>query len=149
MRDRYWWVNQGRTWEQERRGGYIWAPTHDPTGSRKIFWTRVLDVEPGDRLVSYVRGSVVAIGTALTSGRHERRPDELPDLWTGQGYRADVRYEELTRPLPRERIPRIWRDGRKEDPFRVTGEVKIGYLFPISASFFEELTALFAEDEDR
>lgn len=142
MRDQYWWVNQGKTWEQERRGGYVWAPTHDPRGATKNFWTRVRTIETGDRIVSYVRGRLVAIGTSISDGYEAERPGDLPDLWTRRGYRADIRYQSLPRDIPLERIPMRWREGGKEDPFRVTGAVKIGYLFPISQSFFTELLEL-------
>jgi 5-methylcytosine-specific restriction enzyme B len=143
MRDSYWWVNQGKTWEQERRGGYLWAPTHAPNGQTKSFWNRVLDVRDGDQIVSYVRGSVVAVSTATSDGYRAERPDELPaSLWSSDGFRVDVSYANLTRPLHREEIPTVWRDASKEEPFRRDGYVKQGYLFPISASFFAELMDL-------
>jgi hypothetical protein len=146
VRDRYWWVNQGKTWEQERRGGYVWAPTHDPRGAPRRFWSQVLDIEPGNQIVSYVRGALVAISTATTSGYRADRPADLPgDLWTDKGYRADVHYRPIREPLRLDSIPREWRDGGKEDPFRVTGAVKLGYLFPISTAFFDELLELLGE----
>jgi 5-methylcytosine-specific restriction protein A len=30
----YWWVNQGQSYEQECRGGYLWAPTE--SGGRHL-----------------------------------------------------------------------------------------------------------------
>lgn len=145
MRDSYWWVNQGKTWEQERRGGYIWAPTHAPNGQTKSFWNRVLDVRAGDRIVSYCRGSLVAIATATSDGYRAQRPDELPvSLWATAGFRVDVSYRDLHQPLHRDQIPEIWRDASKEEPFRRDGFVKQGYLFPISGSFFAEILDLTA-----
>jgi 5-methylcytosine-specific restriction enzyme B len=143
VRDRYWWVNQGKTWEQERRGGYLWAPTHAPNGQTKNFWTRMLDVREGDRIVSYVRGSVVAVSTAVADGYRAPRPAELPvALWAELGYRVDVEYRPLPRPIERDEISELWRFGSKEEPFRRDGAVKQGYLFPISSSFFTELMKL-------
>jgi hypothetical protein len=143
MRDRYWWVNQGKTWEAERRGGYLWAPTHAPNGQTKGFWTRMLDVREGDRIVSYVRGSVVAVSTAVADGYRAPRPADLPgDLWVDLGYRVDVDYQAARRPIERDDISELWRLGSKEEPFRRDGAVKQGYLFPISSSFFDELMQL-------
>lgn len=44
----YWWVNQGRTFADERRGGYLWAPKRAPNGQTKNFWSRMTEVEVGD-----------------------------------------------------------------------------------------------------
>jgi hypothetical protein len=103
----------------------------------------VLDIEPGDQIFSYVRGAVVAVSTASAGGYRADRPAELPgEYWTDKGYRADVRYREFRTPLQLASIPREWRDDGKEDPFRVTGAVKIGYLYPISSAFSDELLEL-------
>lgn len=143
MRDSYWWVNQGRTWQEERTGGYLWAPTHAPNGQTKNFWTRILDVQEGDEIVSYSGGRIIAISTALSDGYHAPRPLELPgDRWQQDGFRMDVSYVDLRRPLPRDAIPKIWREGGKEEPFRRDGFLKQGYLFPISATFFAEILDL-------
>jgi hypothetical protein len=39
---RFWWVNQGKTFKEEREGGYIWAPQRTKSGSNPYyFWENV------------------------------------------------------------------------------------------------------------
>ena len=63
-----WWVNQGKTYEAERDGGYIWAPQHARNGATYGHHAAVKTVRPGDLIVHYARGAVQAIGRAATDG---------------------------------------------------------------------------------
>lgn len=35
---RYWWVNQNKTYAQEREGGYLWSPKRKTNGARNPFY---------------------------------------------------------------------------------------------------------------
>jgi hypothetical protein len=48
----YWWVNQGQSYEQERRGGYMWAPV-ESHGRRLSHWESMTQVGVGDRVIHY------------------------------------------------------------------------------------------------
>jgi len=45
------YVFQGNTFDQESRGGYIWAPIVNKKGNTFHHWDRLLDVLPGDIIV--------------------------------------------------------------------------------------------------
>ena len=39
----FWWVNPGQTYEQERAGGYLWAPKRVKNGTRRRFYDAMRD----------------------------------------------------------------------------------------------------------
>jgi hypothetical protein len=71
------------------------------------------------------------------------KPAERPgDAWENAGYLARVDYHELDPPIPRTEIPVEWRRPGP-GPFTQDGNVKQGYLFPLTASFFPRLIEQF------
>ena len=34
----YYWVNQGKTYKEEKAGGYLWAPIKNSTGNSFFHW---------------------------------------------------------------------------------------------------------------
>lgn len=142
----YWWVNQGRTFADERRGGYLWAPKRAPNGQTKNFWSRMTEVEVGDLVFHYSRKHVVALGRADTAAYDALLPREFPsDAWGHDGWRIDVTYGQLADPIALDEIPSLWREGTKEEPFDIRGAVKQGYLYPLSDTFAFEMFDLFGE----
>src|SRR5688572_4558435 len=57
-----WWVNQGSTYAQERKGGYVWAPTKTKAGRPVEHHTNVSRLQPGDAIVHYAGGSIRSVG---------------------------------------------------------------------------------------
>lgn len=141
----YWWVNQGRTYEQERRGGYMWAPKFAPNGQTKNFWTRMQDVEKDDVVLHYSQSHLRAVGLVVRGGYDASRPSDLPDDWNRDGWRVDVKYFALHRPIRLGEIPMVWREGTKEEPFNIHGQVKQGYLYPLSATFWQDMNDRFGD----
>ena len=103
--NRVWWVNQGKTYNQERDGGYLWAPTVTKTGRPVAHHTAVSHLRPSDVVIHYSGGSIRALGHITTSPQTCPRPVELPDApWAAEGHRAGVRYFELEVPIPLEEL---------------------------------------------
>jgi hypothetical protein len=50
---RFWWVNQGQTYEQAKAGGFIWAPKKNKSDSTPFHWLNVSRVSPGDIVFNY------------------------------------------------------------------------------------------------
>lgn len=136
----YWWVNQGKTYDEERRAGILWAPRRAPNGQTKNFWTRMTYVEEDDLILHYSTGALRAVSRAAGPAADSPIPDSLPaDEWERDGWLIRARYVDLLRPVRLEEIPLVWREGTKEEPFDKNGNVKQGYLYPLSGTFIEEI----------
>lgn len=141
----HWWVNQGKTYKQERAAGILWAPKTGAGGSTRAYWRSMTDLAPNDTVFHYARG-IRAVSRVRRSAYDAERPPELPtDAWQRDGWAADVDYFELDDPVALEEVPREERLNRKESPFQLDGGVKLGYLFPLSEEFGDMMLTLFAE----
>jgi len=56
---RFWWVNQNQTYRHEIEGGYLWSPKRNRNGARNPFYESMLEVAPGDVVVSFIWESKV------------------------------------------------------------------------------------------
>jgi hypothetical protein len=139
----YWWVNQGQSYEQERGGGYLWAPIQSG-GRRRHHWDSMTQVSVGDRVIHYAR-TVRAISTVTASALETLRPQELPDTWENDGRLVRCSYADALVPIRLDDIPREWRAGTKGGPFTRDGKVNLGYLFPLSDDFGAHFMATFGD----
>lgn len=140
-----WWVNQGKTYEAERAGGYIWAPEHTKGGVRAAHHQAVRRVQPGDLIVHYSVGAIRAIGRAVSAGHAAERPGELPaDEWGRAGLRADVEYHRLASPIALTELDGTVRAG-SGGPFNTTGGVNQGYLYPLPDRVRNHLMSNFSQ----
>ena len=132
----FWWVNQGKTYKEERDGGYIWAPQRTKAGtSPYYFWENVSLVSPGDIIFHYEGGDVRAVSVATEHGREADRPSELPPIeWDTAGWRADCDYVEIAEPISLVAVQsRLAKLQIEKGPVNHTGRVNQGYLYGISA----------------
>ena len=129
-----WWVNQGTTFDQERAGGYVWAPQRGEGGRVFAHHAAVARLRAGDIVFHYAKGVVRAVGVVREAAREETRPSELPeDQWEADGYLARVEYHDAPTPIALEEIPAEWRN-QDAGPFTRHGGVKQGYLFDLSTA---------------
>lgn len=139
-----WWVNQGNFYQQECSGGYLWASQHEDNPPLSHH-TDVLRLNPGDIVIHYVNKTIRALGVVTSHGERAPRPiDRPPDPLKPNGYRAAVRYFELTNPIALAEIDakrRIDEGG----PFRADGALKQDYLHPVSKRFSNYLRATFVD----
>jgi hypothetical protein len=133
----YWWVNQGKTYQAERSAGILWAPQQTARGRALGHWSAMKDVRSGDLVLHYARGAVRALGRANAPATHADRPYGLPEVWESPGWMVPVRYYDLPEPIGRDEIPMNWRLA--EAPFDRHGDVKQGYLYPLSDASVAEL----------
>jgi EVE domain-containing protein len=143
----YWWVNQGSTYKYERAGAYLWAPRTGKSNVAFGHWTNVFKVHPGDVVLHYANSEILAVSRVVKPPVVAPRPSELPaDTWETDGYYAKVSpYAELTPPVKRIDIPQEWRTEEVGGPFTQEGNVKQGYLYPISAAFVAKLASRFSQ----
>lgn len=138
-----WWVNQGKTYQDERDGGYIWAPRLQKNGRPASHHTAVSKVRPNDVVIHYSKKNIKALGRAIAPATNSPRPDELPgDLWGADGHRADIEYFELTRPIGLDELT-----GRPvgQGPFTTAGNVQQGYLYEVPRAWTHDLRQKFSD----
>jgi len=108
---RYWWVNQKQTYRHELGGGYLWSPKRKADESRNRFYENMKAVAPGDVVFSYWEAAIRAYGFIRSFGYDAPKPDAFRNAgrnWSKIGYRVDVEYVRLERPLePRAAWARI------------------------------------------
>ena len=134
----FWWVNQGRTYQAERQGGYLWAPKRNKSGRELHHWSTMTRVRPGDVIFSYVRKQIVAVSIAKTGATDSHRPEELgrQDKWRLQGWQVRIAYRDLSNPLPispildhlQQQLP------EKYSPLKPSGTGNEGYLYALPPS---------------
>jgi MoxR-like ATPase len=142
---RLWWVNQGKTYEQERDLGLIWAPKLTANQRRRSDWDSLRLVRPGDVIVHYSRTNIIAVSTAQAASEDADQPRSLETGdWSRHGRQVRTDYRELAAPIPLSRIPESVRvdAGR---PFDRDGGVSQGYLFRLSPQLVRELATRFPE----
>lgn len=98
------WVNQGKTYKQEREGGYVWSPQVSRNGSKVYGFSNMRDVHKGDFVFHNSKAAVQAISVAKTDWYEANQPRELldaggKDAWNREGYRIDLEYHDLDTPL--------------------------------------------------
>lgn len=142
---RYWWVNQGRTYQQQRAAGILWAPKVGRHGRSFPHWDAMCDVRPGDVIVHYASGAVRAVSTAVTAAIDARRPVDLPeDLWDREGRMVRAIYRDAVAPIRLADIPADLISSEPSDgPFDRDGRVKQGYLYPLSDKLGQRLVEEF------
>ena len=132
-----WWVNQGQTYNQERDGGYIWAPTVNKAGVALTHHTAVELVRPNDVVVHYSGGFVRSLGLVSGDPVIRARPVELPeDSWGSEGHWAPIDYFELAAPIP---LKEIGDRPKSAGPFDLNGGVKQGYLYQVPSGWADDL----------
>ena len=100
-----WWVNQGQTFQQERAGGYIWAPLRTRAGYGVRHHLDVGTVQEGDAVMHYSNSVIRAVGIANSEATNAQRPEELPiEPWGEQGHMVSIRYQDVNPPLTIEAI---------------------------------------------
>ncbi len=102
---KYWWVNQGKTFDQEVRAGYLWSPKVDRNGAFNYSYQTMTLVEPGDLIFSYTDSHIRAAGIAQRRAYMGPKPDfgSHGANWNQSGWYVDVEFHILpTPPKPRD-----------------------------------------------
>lgn len=133
----YWWVNQGQTYEEERRGGYLWSPKFASNGSRRSYYDAMTDVAVDDLIFHYVSkpaGRVRSLSLVTSPAVSAEQPSELrhTGLWGDDGWRVEVQHVDRIHQVTRDEAMAL---GAGERPFTSTGRVNQGYLYPLSNHF--------------
>lgn len=137
----YWWVNQGQTFEEEFLGSYLWAPKRTKDGRRQRHWEAMTRVAVDDVIVHYEgrpRFELRSVSVATSRAEDRAQPASLrsTEMWDDDGWLVHVAHVDEIRPLHRDTAVGL---GPDEEPFTKKGDVKQGYLWPITPVFAHEL----------
>lgn len=87
-----WWVNQGQTFEQEVRGGYMWSPKTQRDGQKLKSYENMLEVRPNDLVYSYSGQAIRALGRVVSRAVSAEKPGDLGGIWNKDGWLVEVEY---------------------------------------------------------
>jgi MoxR-like ATPase len=139
-----WWVNQGATYDEERAGGYVWAPQTNKVGNQVPHHVAVNQLRVGQKIVHYAAGQIRAIGTVAEPPETHPKPKELGTAWGESGYLCRVLYHDLEPAIAKADVPNR---TSAVGPFDVNGNIKQAYLVKVSdAELFPLLEFLYARD---
>lgn len=142
-------VFQGDTYEEERKGQFIWAPKYTKAGGTCHHWDRLIEVRPGDIIFHCSNGYIRALSIVKDRCVDSARPDQTTGDWTQwekDGRRVDCEYYVLDVPIKHGEHKNVIREycNVKYAPFDKDGNGNMGYLFDLDrklALYFLEVAA--------
>jgi hypothetical protein len=94
------YVYQKQTYKQEHAGGYVWSPQTAKDGSRNRGFTNMTLIKSGDYILHHKDKEILSISKVISNCYDCRRPlDYKGGEWNSDGYRIDVRYYDLNKPI--------------------------------------------------
>ncbi|MFJ8262741.1 HNH endonuclease [Rummeliibacillus sp. NPDC094406] len=142
----YFLVFQNKSFKEEHKGGYLWAPQKNETGQTFHHWTDMKMIKKKDIIFNSFNGKLVSVLIAKEDCKEHERPTGLDqlDLWEKDGWLVNAEYIDLEEPITykdyMEDILRL--QDKKYAPFNKSGRGNTGYLFRVSedlANFFFEI----------
>jgi 5-methylcytosine-specific restriction enzyme B len=140
----FWWVNQGGSYAPPIGASYLWSPQRGSRGQRVPSWDALTDMAPGDVVLHYAGGAVVAASRVVLQATPVLDPGLDEAVEAEIGWRVDVEGHELSEPIELHSIPERWRTRpMPNSPFNRHGEVNQGYAFPLHDEFTRPFVARF------
>ena len=93
------YVHQKQTYTEERSGGFVWSPQRTTAGGLNVGFSNMTLIHKGDYILHHCDKEILAIGKAKNDCYSSSKPRNLIGEWDYQGYRVDVDYYDLDRPL--------------------------------------------------
>lgn len=145
---RVFWVNQGQTFEEERRAGVLWAPklsrprSGQDVGTPRAHWDRMLEARPDDVVMHYSRNALRGWSRVLAPAFDGPPPFDIATrTWSADGRLLRVDLQALEIPVALVDIPMELRTDRDDTswPFSKNGAVKQVYLSEVSGDLADWL----------
>ena len=95
-------MNQNQTYDHEVGGGYLWSPKKNSNNARNQFYDNMLEVQPGDIVLSFAGTLIKSIGVATSTGYSSAKPKvfgETGDYWSEDGWKVDVEFTLVDKPI--------------------------------------------------
>ncbi|PFJ96342.1 HNH endonuclease [Priestia megaterium] len=142
----YFFVFQNKSYNEERKGGYLWAPQKNKNGQTFHHWTDMKLIKKEDIIFNSYDGKLVSVLTAQENCKEHERPTGLEqlDLWEKDGWLVNAEYFDLEHPITYKNYMKdiLELQDNKYAPFNKSGRGNTGYLFRVSkelANFFFEI----------
>lgn len=136
---KYWFVNLGKYYKEQRNGSFLWAPVYNKQGKKVYHWETMKYVDKGDIIFCNNDAKIVSIGVAKSSCYFSDIPSSFNGSWRTKGRKLDIEFIDLNIPFKytnfREYI--LENINPKENPFDKSGKAKQGYLFKLDEKIAE------------
>lgn len=150
----FYWVNQGKTYKEEKEGGYLWAPVKNSGGNSFFYWTNMKKLRPQDLIFNYRKGYLISYCIIKSECYLAPQPEEFSvDLeWEDEGFMADAEYYLFDKPVSALEIHNNIADllPSKYGPLNAViknGQLKVkanqGYLYELTREIGDTLISLF------
>lgn len=125
-------MNQGSTYKEAAKRGFIWAPKVTKTGRPVFHHLNVSKVRKGDIIFHFEANYIRAI-SVVRKEPYEANRELGGEEWNNDGWKAETEYHFLNHPLPVQSVMAHVADLDFDyGPISKTGRVNQGYLFQIS-----------------
>ena len=134
---RYFIVFQGKTFNQEQKGGYLWAPKKSKDNEELFHWKNMTKVRSGDIIFSIANGKIFSVNEAKSDCVEKSKPtDENFNDWGDDGWYVKVDYNLMSHPIVAKEHFSEFRDmlPSRYAPFDKNGDGNQGYLFEIGST---------------
>ena len=128
------YVFQGETYEEERKGQYVWSPQLDKKGHKNAGYTMMTNIKAGDFILHNKNGKIMSISIAIKDCYEAGQPHELSIAnttynWDDNGYRVDAEYHDFDNPVIATAYKEWLKEHyEKESAFTVNGTGKQQYM---------------------
>lgn len=131
-------VNQGKTYNQERAGGFLWSPKLNNAGKKNAGYLLMTKVKKGDYILHNSGGKIASISIVKRGCYDAKQPIEIKKnsgnyTWNDDGYRVDTNYYDFETPLINSSIS-SWAklNSNGDSCFQSNGKIKLRYLCDVS-----------------
>lgn len=138
---RYFFVFQNKSYKEESKGGFLWAPQHGENKRKVSHWDQMRNIRKGDLIIHSYLKQIVAISIAKSDVYAADRPTTKGshDEWNNKGWRVDTEYHTINNPIitsdHMERLLNLQPETKA--PFNISGRGNTGYLFTANKEMAE------------
>ncbi|MDD4370573.1 MAG: HNH endonuclease signature motif containing protein [Anaerostipes sp.] len=135
----YFFVFQNKSYDEEYRGGYLWAPQSGRGGKRVSHWEKMKSVKRGDIIIHSFQKKIMAVSIAQKDVYAANKPTELSEEWQHEGWRVDTQYIPfLEQIITSDIMDKLLELQPKTDaPFNRIGRGNTGYLFEANKEMYQ------------
>ena len=150
---KFWWVNQGKTYEVEVTGGFLWSPKTNRNKAKNQFYENMRLVKPGDIVFSVCDGFIMALGVVTSGAESALKPDfgKAGEEWLQEGWSVAVEFKELEKPVRLKDYVQILISclPKKYSPIRPDGIANQCYLAELPDELASRLIHIIGDQYER